>query len=179
MGDPADLVLAGYVRPLMQSPFRQHCSCWTKGMGFTCLAAPVWIHPCWMASCARSARTVAVRSTRFYCFVCRLPAGVSYSGATCGCLGTRSTGCFEAASSGPQMSAQGRKRTVAASGSSHWPVLVIESLTCLRAPPSPNVKFRGTADSRLRSRPRSGIAARRHSPAQSHRPQTVCTCLWP
>lgn len=42
---------------------------------------------------------------------------------------------------GPRMSVQGRQRPVAASGSSRWPVLVVESLTRLRAPSPPNVKF--------------------------------------
>ncbi len=67
----------------------------------------------------------------------------------------------------------GRQRPISASGSSRWPDLVADSVTHLRVPPSPNVKFRGAADSRHRNWPTSGIGARRHSPAKSERRQTV------
>ena len=71
----------------------------------------------------------------------------------------------------------GRQRPFGASGSSRWPDLVAESVTHLRVPPSPNVKFRGTADSRPRNWPRSGIGTRRHSPAESERLQPVSSRL--
>ena len=71
------------------------------------------------------------------------------------------------------MSRWGRQRPIAASGSSRWPDLVAESVTHLRVPPSPNVKFRSTADGRPRSWPTSGIGARRHSPVKSERQQPV------
>ena len=74
---------------------------------------------------------------------------------------------------GVRMTGMGRQRPFAASGSSRWPDLDADSLTCLRAPPPPNVKSRGTADSRQRSWPTSGIGTRRHSPAKSERQQTV------
>ena len=71
-----------------------------------------------------------------------------------------------------RMTGSGRQRPVAASGSSRWLGLVAASLArpCFL---SPNVKFRGTADSRQRNWPTSGIGARRHSPANSERLQTV------
>ena len=43
----------------------------------------------------------------------------------------------------------------------------------LTRPPLPKVKFRGRADSRSTGRPRSGIGARRHSPANRDRPHAV------
>jgi hypothetical protein len=67
----------------------------------------------------------------------------------------------------------GRQRPFAASGSSRWPGLVAESLTHACVPPPPNVKFRGTADSRPRGWPTSGIGSRRHSPATFDRPLPV------
>jgi hypothetical protein len=54
-----------------------------------------------------------------------------------------------------------------------WPGLVAESLTHACVPPPPNVKFRGTADSRPRGWPTSGIGSRRHSPATFDRPLPV------
>ena len=57
---------------------------------------------------------------------------------------------FAAANPRAAMSLMGRQRPFAASGSSRWLGLVAESLTCLCVPP-PNVKFRGTADSRPRT----------------------------
>jgi len=65
-----------------------------------------------------------------------------------------------------------RQRPFAASGSSRWLGLVSASLTRLCFQP-PNVKFRGTADSRPRHWSTSGIGVRRHSPAKSERQQTV------
>ena len=69
----------------------------------------------------------------------------------------------------------GRQRPVRAKGSSRWPDLVAEPLTCLCAPTPPNVKFRGTADSCQRSWPTPGIGACRHSPTKSERPQSEWT----
>ena len=71
--------------------------------------------------------------------------------------------------------ATGRQRPVRAKGSSRWPDLVAEPLTCLCAPNPPNVKFRGTADSCQRSWPTPGIGACRHSPTKSERPQSEWT----
>ena len=70
----------------------------------------------------------------------------------------------------------GRERPFAASGSSRWPNIVPDSLSRLRALPPSNVKFGGTADSRPRDWPTSGMGARRHSPAKSERQQPVCSC---
>ena len=82
-------------------------------------------------------------------------------------LNMHTTGRFEAAASCVRMSVRGRENQFAASGSSRWPDVVAKVVTRRRVLPSPNVKFRGAADSRPRNWPRSGIGARRHSPATS------------
>ena len=84
--------------------------------------------------------------------------------------------CFEALSLTARVPDSGRQRPFAASGSSRWPNIVPDSLTRLRALPPSNVKFGGTADSRPRDWPTSGMGARRHSPAKSERQQPVCSC---
>ena len=73
----------------------------------------------------------------------------------------------------PRPPASGRQRPFAASGSSRWPNVIADSLTRLRAPPPPNVKFGGRADSRPRTWATSGIGVHRHSPAKSERQQPV------
>lgn len=86
----------------------------------------------------------------------------------------RTSGSFGEA----QTSGLGRQRPLAVGGSSRWHRLVAESLTRPRAPPPPNVKFRGTADIRPRNFPTSGIGARRRSPAESERQQPVSSRPW-
>ena len=83
---------------------------------------------------------------------------------------------FDASISSGPPAAEGRQRPFAASGSSRWLGLVAESLTCLCVPP-PNVKFRGTAD----SRPRTGaINVRyRRPPTFAGRIRTAAPSLKP
>ena len=82
-------------------------------------------------------------------------------------------GSFEVASLRRRRTAMGRQRPFAAGGSSRWLDLVAESPTRLRAPPTPNVKFRDTADSRTKNWPAPGIGDRRHSSAKSERQHPV------
>ena len=88
------------------------------------------------------------------------------------------TTAFRVRDSVRPMSGLGRQRPFAASGSSRWPNIVPDSLTRLRAPPPPNVKFGGRADSRPRTWATSGIGVHRHLPAKSERQQPVWSCQW-
>jgi hypothetical protein len=58
------------------------------------------------------------------------------------------------------------------------PLHRIADLLCVR-PPLPNVKFRGTADSRPRNWPMSGIGTRQHSQAKSVRQLSVAVIRLP
>jgi len=71
------------------------------------------------------------------------------------------------------MSLVGRQRPLDSSACSRLLNVVAEQLTRPYAPLPPNVKFRGTADSRQRSWPTAGVGACRHSPTKSERPQAV------
>ena len=61
------------------------------------------------------------------------------------------------------MSRMGRQRLIATSGSSRWLNTFVDLLASQRIPPTSNVKFRGTTNSRLKSWPTSGVSARRPS----------------
>ena len=67
----------------------------------------------------------------------------------------------------------GSKPQFAVSGNSRWRNNVVDLLASLCTPPPPNVKFGGTADSRSKNWPTSGIGDHRHSPAKSDRQHSV------